>query len=257
MEYWRKYATGTGADIIIPIVKADAVDFALSGDWTPASGDVKISKDGAAAANIATLPTFITSIGWKFVLSDTELTAKLISINIVDSAAKAIEDQHFSILTFGHASAFFKLDPTNQIRGGMTGIPNAIAAAAGGLFTRGTGAGQINQDADGRIDVNVVAINELSAAADVLAQLHAGLPSFTISAGGSTTEIRTNRTEADNHWTDASGSAVLLITTGTDGNNGIVRKATNYANTNGAFTVAAMPNSATDGTGIIIGRIEP
>jgi hypothetical protein len=36
-----------------------------------------------------------------------------------------------------------------------TALPNAAAEAAGGLITRGTGAGQVNQDANGRIDVNV------------------------------------------------------------------------------------------------------
>lgn len=40
---------------------------------------------------------------------------------------------------------------------GLAALPNAAAAASGGLFTRGTGAGQINQDANGRIDVNSVA----------------------------------------------------------------------------------------------------
>ena len=112
----RKYATGTGADIIIPVVKASSSDFAVSADWTPASGDVKISKDGAAAANIGTLPTFITSIGWKFVFTDAELTAARININIVDSATKAVEDQHLIIETYGNASAqhAFDLDTAEQ-----------------------------------------------------------------------------------------------------------------------------------------------
>ncbi len=35
-----------------------------------------------------------------------------------------------------------------------TALPNAAAEAAGGLFTRGTGAGQINQAANGQIDAN-------------------------------------------------------------------------------------------------------
>jgi hypothetical protein len=36
-----------------------------------------------------------------------------------------------------------------------TALPAAAAEAAGGLYTRGTGAGQINQDTNGRVDVNV------------------------------------------------------------------------------------------------------
>lgn len=49
-------------------------------------------------------------------------------------------------------------DPHNTVRLGLTALPNAAAEAAGGLYTRGTGAGQINQDANGRIDCNVAAI---------------------------------------------------------------------------------------------------
>lgn len=36
-----------------------------------------------------------------------------------------------------------------------TALPDAAAEAAGGLYTRGSGAGQINQQANGQVDVNV------------------------------------------------------------------------------------------------------
>jgi hypothetical protein len=48
-------------------------------------------------------------------------------------------------------------DRQDSVRGGMTALPNAAAAASGGLYIRGAGAGAINQDANGRVDVNVVA----------------------------------------------------------------------------------------------------
>ena len=56
-------------------------------------------------------------------------------------------------------------DTTRGLAG--TALPGAAAEAAGGLYTRGTGAGQINQDANGRIDSNVAAMaaNVLTAAA--------------------------------------------------------------------------------------------
>lgn len=43
---------------------------------------------------------------------------------------------------------------------GLTGtaVPAVAAEAAGGMYTRGAGAGQINQDANGRVDANVAAI---------------------------------------------------------------------------------------------------
>lgn len=47
-------------------------------------------------------------------------------------------------------------DPFDTVRLGLTALPNAAAEAAGGLYTRGSGAGQINQDGNGRVDTNVV-----------------------------------------------------------------------------------------------------
>ncbi len=47
-------------------------------------------------------------------------------------------------------------DPQDAVRMGMTSLPNANAEAAGGLYTRGTGAGQINQPANGMVDTNPV-----------------------------------------------------------------------------------------------------
>lgn len=55
-------------------------------------------------------------------------------------------------------------DTTRGLAG--TALPAAAAEAAGGLYTRGTGAGQINQDGNGRIDANVAAISADTTAAD-------------------------------------------------------------------------------------------
>ncbi len=50
---------------------------------------------------------------------------------------------------------------------GLTGtaVPAVAAEAAGGIYTRGTGAGQINQPANGSIDANVNAISDDTTAA--------------------------------------------------------------------------------------------
>lgn len=50
------------------------------------------------------------------------------------------------------------VDLDDAVRFGLTTLPNAAAEAAGGLYTRGTGAGQINQEANGYISVNLKAI---------------------------------------------------------------------------------------------------
>lgn len=71
-------------------------------------------------------------------------------------------------------------DPQDSVRAGLTALPNAAAEAAGGLYTRGSGAGQITQDANGRIDANA------KAWAGTATTLTGGLPDVnmkTITAG--------------------------------------------------------------------------
>src|SRR5512138_705645 len=100
MVFLRKYntATGSGTHIRIPIIKRAVVDFAVSADWTPAAGDVKISKDGGAAANVTNLPAAITmgnTAMWDFSITATEMQAAQINVTVADSATKAVEDQSF------------------------------------------------------------------------------------------------------------------------------------------------------------------
>jgi len=50
-------------------------------------------------------------------------------------------------------------DPEDSVRLGLTALPNAAAEASGGLYTQGSGSGQIAQDSSGRINTNLVAIS--------------------------------------------------------------------------------------------------
>lgn len=54
--------------------------------------------------------------------------------------------------------ALVAYNPHDAVRLGLTALPNAAAEAAGGLYTRGTGAGQINQPANGLVNVNATQI---------------------------------------------------------------------------------------------------
>src|SRR6266436_5925528 len=99
---------GVARHIYIPVIKRAVVDFAVSADWSPAAGDVKISKDGAAAANVTNLPTAITmgnTAIWDFSMTATEMQAAQIVVAVADAATKAVEDQAFVIETYGNASA--------------------------------------------------------------------------------------------------------------------------------------------------------
>lgn len=106
MPYQSKY--GVARIVRVPMVKRGVVDHAVGADWTPAAGDVTISKDGGAAANVTNLPTAIVmgnSALWAFSLTTAEMSAAQVSVLIADATTKAIEDNGFDIETYGHASA--------------------------------------------------------------------------------------------------------------------------------------------------------
>src|SRR5581483_4909005 len=130
MQFLSPY--GVARHIYIPIVKRAVVDFAVSADWTPAAGDVKISKDGGAAANVTNLPTAITmgnTAMWDFSLTATEMQAAQVMVSVADSATKAVEDQFFIIETYANASAQHVC------------LPNVAPGASGGLLISGSNSG--------------------------------------------------------------------------------------------------------------------
>lgn len=144
MFLWAKY--GTQTDIRFAIVKRGVVDLAATADWTPATGDTKISKDGGNYANTTNNPAAVGgtgSVGWKITVSATELQAAEVNIQIVDSATKAVEDQFLTIYTYGNASAKIQPDLSDIVRMGLTAMPNVASGSAGAIVTSGTGTAQL------------------------------------------------------------------------------------------------------------------
>lgn len=121
--YWgfRKYATPT--------------DFAVAADWTPAAGDVKISKDGGAAANVTNLPSYVTDKGWKFILTAAELSCQQAVIRIADAATKVVCDDWFAVETSGNASAFWP-DPSDAAPIYAQLSTTSLASVISGVWTR-------------------------------------------------------------------------------------------------------------------------
>ena len=129
---------GTATTFRAPIVKAGSTDYALTADWTPAAGDVKVSKDGGAFANIATLPTFIASaaaLNWTLSAAETEATE--VVIQVIDSATKAVQDQFFRLQTT-KASALQVGVPQAAQSAGDTAITLDATAAAQTDFYKGS-----------------------------------------------------------------------------------------------------------------------
>jgi hypothetical protein len=94
MEF--EFTFGVARTIVFPVIDAGTTNFAATGDWTPATGDTKISLDGGNVANTTNNPTAVGGTGsvlWSLALPAAELSAKVVVIQIVDSATKAVEDQ--------------------------------------------------------------------------------------------------------------------------------------------------------------------
>lgn len=156
----RKY--GVASVIYFPLIKRSVVDFAVGADFTPVAGDTKLSKDGGAAASATTTP-FAVTMGngamWGLTLNAADLQCAKLVVTIIDASTKAVEDQLLLIDTYGNASAEHAVDLDDSVRAGLTALPNAAAEASGGLYTRGSGAGQINQNANGQVDTRVVSMS--------------------------------------------------------------------------------------------------
>jgi hypothetical protein len=91
-----EFTYGVARSIVFPVIKAGVTDFAVTGDWTPATGDTKISLDGGNVGNTSNNPAAVGGTGsalWSLSLTAAELAAKVVVIQIVDSATKAVEDQ--------------------------------------------------------------------------------------------------------------------------------------------------------------------
>lgn len=121
-----QYLYGTAVHLQKPIIKAGSTDFANTGDWTPVAGDVKISKDLGAAANVTNLPT-ATAMGngslWDFSLTAAEMQARKVRITVCDAATKAVTDVSFEIDTYGDPSAQHIWMPANIAPGAANGLP--------------------------------------------------------------------------------------------------------------------------------------
>jgi hypothetical protein len=138
MYFLAKYNTQT--DIRFAMVKRGVVDLAATADWTPATGDTKISKDGGSVANTTNNPSAVAgtgSITWKLTLTAAELSAAEINIQIVDSATKAVEDQFLTIYTYGNAAAKHPIDLSTVIENQVWDALRSAHIATGSMGQSG------------------------------------------------------------------------------------------------------------------------
>ena len=154
-------------------IKAGTTDVSVvlriidSTDGTPETGvvyntsgiDLEYRREGAASTDIteATLAALTTAhtdggflhIGngyYRLDLPDAAVAS--------GSAGVLVHGTVTGMVVIGAYIQLVAYDPFDTVRLGLTALPNAAAEAAGGLYTRGSGAGQINQSNNGQVDAN-------------------------------------------------------------------------------------------------------
>src|SRR3990172_230026 len=155
-------------------IKADTADVSVviriidSVDGTPETGvvwntsgiDLEYRREGAASVDItqATLAALTTAHSDGGFLA---IGNGYYRLDLPDAACAAgatgvlVHGTVTGMVVIGEYIELVAYNPYDGVRLGLTALPNAAAEAAGGLYTRGSGAGQIVQSANGQIDVNV------------------------------------------------------------------------------------------------------
>ncbi len=134
---------------------------------------VTYTQAGSTIETISTLGTFATPTATKcrFKQVDAVNHPGLYEFQFADArfavaSSKrlviSVNDAEATILDADYEIELVQFNPFDAVRLGLTALPNAAAEAAGGLYTRGAGTGQINQSAAGQIDVDAKKINAVA-----------------------------------------------------------------------------------------------
>lgn len=199
---------GTAFAVSLPVIKAGTSDFATSADYTYAAGDIKVSIDGGAAANITNAPTWVSGMNaLRISLTTAEMSGAQVLVTLVDAATKAVEDQALLVHTFGSATAHIEAD---------LDVP--------------------------RLSANMAAINGSTADLSAFARGVKGLITGAAITGSTATAVATDLTNAT---TDAYKGGVIVFTSGALA--GQRKDITAYDGTTKTLTVTAFTSAPAAG----------
>lgn len=155
-----------------------------SADGTPETGvvfntagiDLEYRREGAASvditeATLAALTTAHTDGGFLHIGNG------YYRLDLPDAACAAgatgvlVHGTVTGMIVIGTYLELVAYDPQDTVRLGLTALPGAAAESAGGLYTRGSGAGQIAQPANGLINVNTTQIEGTDATDQITASV--------------------------------------------------------------------------------------
>jgi hypothetical protein len=182
MAYDQVFPTGSTSKMIEVMVRDSATGMGKTG-LAYSSVSYAYWREGAATGVngtcvSASLGTW-TSAGWVEV--DSTNRKGLYQFGVPDAAlASGAAAVTINFQASGMIDKSVRIVLSSPTRGlaSPTALPDASAEAAGGLYTRGTGAGQINQPANGQIDIALKAILGTALTEDVAGWLAAGFKKF-------------------------------------------------------------------------------
>lgn len=148
----QPYLIKYGTAVTIPGFKlkaAEAENYQVNP--TLATGDVKIEKDGGASTDLNTLPSVAPAGGTSvsITISATEAQCARGVVTFIDASGAEWSDDSLVFMTYGHASAAIKADLSDDVRLGLTALPNVAAGSNGGLPVL---------DADGEVPSQVASV---------------------------------------------------------------------------------------------------
>lgn len=143
-----KVSEGTAARRRIFFTMVDSTD--LHTRKTGVTVTVRITKNGAADAASAGTVTEVGSTNMQglYYYECTSGELDTVGTFVIKATGTACEPREVAVQVVS-------FDPYDAVRAGLTALPNANAEAAGGIYTRGSGAGQINQTINGFANVDV------------------------------------------------------------------------------------------------------
>ena len=140
----RKYATATTIYFPLQRVSTDDIE---DGPATLAAGDARFSEDGANFAATNGTIAHVDEGLYSLALLSTEVTGAVAHIRIEDQTSpKTFIDTLIIIETYGNASAQHAVDLDDNVRAGLTSLPNAAPDAAGGLPISDAGGLDLDND---------------------------------------------------------------------------------------------------------------
>ena len=180
------------------------------------------------------------------------------SVGIPDAAISASDASTYVVIQFSGATDaviqpvridLVAINVQDSVRQGLTALPNAAAEAAGGLYTRGTGAGQINQANNGQIDANAVRLGGTTLTArdigaSVLLSTGTGTGQLDFASG----IVKSNETQILGTAISTPATAGILDVNLKNIANSVVSTTTAQLGVNAVQIGAAVPASATIGT---------